>query len=204
MPTSGWKKWIAGVAGAVVLGAFGSGLWELAIKPGGVWFFQAVLSAVTFGSKHLKDQVYLQAARGHHEAIAGDAVMLLFVFLGLFTGAALHMLSEIHRPDIAESSAPKFVFKSSRFLSRALGVSLLALSAFMLVRSAESQTATDLCTFFDQSLSICSPYLDDHEVRLLKARFAALRSRDEYIEMTDQLRRIASANHVKLPDYTPW
>src|SRR5579863_8528148 len=81
MRTVGWRKIALGTLGTLLLGALGSGLWELALRPGGQWLGRAFLSLVTFGSRYLKDQVYIEAARGYHEASATESYLLLIVLM---------------------------------------------------------------------------------------------------------------------------
>jgi hypothetical protein len=70
MQFSRWKKLILWSIGSLILGALGSGLWELALKPGGQWITHLILTAATLGSMSLKDGVYRQAAKGLHEEAA--------------------------------------------------------------------------------------------------------------------------------------
>jgi hypothetical protein len=80
MRLSGFRKIALGLLGTILLGALGSGLWDLALKPGGRWLNEVFLTAVTLGSDYLKDQVYAEAARGYHEAAAADSYELLILF----------------------------------------------------------------------------------------------------------------------------
>jgi hypothetical protein len=61
------KRWFLAIPGALLVGALGSGLWEIGIKPAGTWIGRATLDVVTLGSSQLKDAVYLEAAKGNHE-----------------------------------------------------------------------------------------------------------------------------------------
>ncbi|MEO6816232.1 MAG: hypothetical protein ABI177_05975, partial [Edaphobacter sp.] len=54
--------------GALIVGAIGSGMWDILVKPSGKWIGQAILTAATLGSQKVKDSVYVEAARGLHDA----------------------------------------------------------------------------------------------------------------------------------------
>jgi hypothetical protein len=88
MQLSRWKKLILWSIGSLILGALGSGLWDLALKPGGQWITREILTAATLGSMSLKDGVYRQAAKGLHEEAALD----LLVYVSLSTVTALAAL----------------------------------------------------------------------------------------------------------------
>lgn len=58
------NKIVATIVGTLVLGALGSGLWDVVVKPGGRWMGRAILTAATLGSSGVKDAVYREAAKG--------------------------------------------------------------------------------------------------------------------------------------------
>lgn len=214
MQIAGWKKITLGILATIVLGALGSGLWELALKPGGYWIWHGLLTAATFGSKALKDQVYMEAAKGNHEAAAQLSFRVLGWFLFAACGAlasylldALRLVNakdtEASDSDKAISSSPK---RRKSLRSAILGI--LVLTCFILVsfsiQQMEVGAANQAYTYFRQSITICRPYITEHQAEMLNSRFAAVRTRKEYIEITDDLKQIAVANHVKLPEFTPW
>ncbi|MGB8479205.1 MAG: hypothetical protein WCE63_10225 [Acidobacteriaceae bacterium] len=85
MQLSRWKKLILWSIGSLILGALGSGLWELALKPGGQWIAKAILTVATLGSISLKDGVYRQAAKGLHEEAALDVLVYFSLWtVGIF------------------------------------------------------------------------------------------------------------------------
>jgi hypothetical protein len=84
MQVTGWKRWGLGLVGTIVVGALGSGVWDLALKPSAQWMGQLVLTAVTLGSGAMKDQIYREAAKGFHEAAALE--MLIFLNACLIGG----------------------------------------------------------------------------------------------------------------------
>ena len=64
--------------------------------------------------------------------------------------------------------------------------------------------ANDAYTYFAQSITICRPYLTDSQTEVFESRFAALRSRSEYIRITDDLIKVAAANNLRLPEHKLW
>ncbi len=72
------------------------------------------------------------------------------------------------------------------------------------VQSLKVEAANDAYTYFRQAKSICRPYMTESQAQMFDARFAAVRSRDEYIEIKGDLERLAKGNNLRLPDFTPW
>ena len=73
----------------ILLGAVGSGLWELTLRPGGYWIGHTVLTAATLASKFLRDQVYLEAAKHSHEAVAEHVSSVLGAIWGAIFGVSI-------------------------------------------------------------------------------------------------------------------
>jgi hypothetical protein len=206
MPNNGWKSVVLWILLTVLLGAVGSGLWEIALRPGGYWFWHAVLTAATFGSKFLKDQVYLEAAKGNHEAIANHSLMIVSwicaAVFGSYFGFAMNWLRKLR-----STEKTPWLLRNPRFIRPFLQstiVFFLFLACMHFVQDLKVKTANELYTYFQQSLDICRPYINEHQEQILKSRFAALRTRDEYITIANELQQVADANHVMLPDFKPW
>jgi hypothetical protein len=68
----------------------------------------------------------------------------------------------------------------------------------------ENQEASRLYTYYRQSLTICRPYMSEQQALMYESRFAALRSRDQYLAIVNDLKRVADSNDLRLPDYHPW
>ena len=70
------KRKILAIAGALLIGALGSGLWEL-IKPLFGWFASVSLDIVTLGLESLRDGLYADAAAQESERISSLILVLL-------------------------------------------------------------------------------------------------------------------------------
>jgi hypothetical protein len=210
MPNKGWKSVVLWILVTILLGAVGSGLWEIALKPGGYWSWHAVLTAATFGSKFLKDQVYLEAAKGNHEAIARHSTRILYWFLGMASGAVTSVVVITMRSLRADEESPQrtpTLWTNQRFIRYSMSLMILLLVYSMgafFVQDLKVNTANELYTYFEQSLNICRPNLSEHQEQVLRSRYSALRTKDEYMQITNELKQIASSNHLNLPEFTPW
>ena len=204
------KRGALWVLATVILGALGSGLWDIGIRPGGQWCWHALLTTVTLGSKVLKDQVYLEAAKGDHEGAARLSVTVLGWLFGAGSGIVLASMTYILGERKARESGTS---RSISFLARLGGHratvwSVILFTIFLTVlfniQSVKISASNQAYTYFQQSLTICQPYLSEHQAQMFKSRFAALQSRDEYIAIMNDLKQVAASNHLNLPNFNPW
>ncbi len=223
------KKNLLTVLGALILGALGSGVWELVFRPSGRWLGHTVLSAVSFGSTSVRDAVYREAARGFHE---GSGLMLLGFFLGLIGSAPLFLLldalldrrrlqrdrsgtprvSGANRQEVEaklsqlQTEIDRLDKRMGRLLTaRFVALAILAVPCLTVTFNGLKLTAAnDAFTFFSQSMTICRPYMTDQDARILNSRFAQIRGRSDYMMIASKLREIAESNHAVLPEYEPF
>jgi hypothetical protein len=215
-----WKRIALGAVGTILLGALGSGLWELAFKPAGRLVGNGILTAATLGSSALKDRVYVQAAKGYHEASANSVFEILALgplfFSALVFLAGRHGFREPPKRERIEAEGDldaeikrlerelKVLGKQGRILAYSLAFLLLFNSGMLIVENLTITKADDAYAFFAQSMTICRPYISDHDAQVIESHFASIRGRGDYINTTDELRRVAASNHLILPDYRPW
>jgi|GEM_PF-1520861 len=75
-----YLKWFAGILGAIILGAIGSGVWESILKHLLTSTRDFFLNIVSLGIKSYKDATYSEIGKGFHEASSLD-LQTLFIFL---------------------------------------------------------------------------------------------------------------------------
>src|ERR1017187_8007695 len=220
------QQWALGIVGTLVLGALGSGLWEIGGKPIGQTILSGILTAVTFGSTALKDSIYQEAAKGNHEGASLDIwLTLVVVYVGLLALLVTWNFSETSRlykhfksleaavtgqeTNVGEEflSLAREVTPKLRLLKK-LGVVVTCAAVFLagskLTDTIKMMASNAAYTFFDQSFVICRPYLDEHTAQVIKSRYAQVHTRDDYIVIVQNLRSIATSNHLRLPSYEPW
>ncbi len=209
-----WRKWVIGIPGALLVGAFGSGLWETAIKPGGLWLSNAIIIAVSFGSSTLRDGIYEEAAKGLHEAAAQSLLLFLLGMLTSLPFVSLFTLVKMHRragpllkglPPVSEQPPTTSDIKQMKSLIK-IGYIVCLVFFFtvgvQLIIEVRMMLATKAYVLFAQSLTVCKPYIADRDAELFQSRFAAVRTKAEYINIMQELRAIGFARHLKLPEGT--
>src|ERR1017187_6561405 len=88
-----WLIWVSAIAGTILLGALGSGLWEKAIKPLSAWGGQLLLRASLGLFKWSRDSMYVEIARGRRDrsTLLLVRVLVLALFgLAVWSGGQMH------------------------------------------------------------------------------------------------------------------
>jgi hypothetical protein len=223
MQLSRWKKVALGFIASILLGGVGSGVWEVGLKPLGQWLGRLLLTAATLGSNSVKDSIYREAAKGFHEASSLELFWLTVLIIFMFSPAALSFVhgkragekkaaafnSELNRLDEAERSG--YLDKLSAKLDRQMYALILVgtglwflFASIQFVDYLKLVEANLAYTYFTQSMTICRPYVDDQQARMLQSRFASINGRDDFIKVTNDLKHIAVSNRLNLPNFTPW
>src|SRR4051794_11362648 len=82
-------KWIVGIIGTIVLGALGSGLWDLCLRDFFVWSGHGILTLITLGIGSVRDSNYIEIAKGRTDRVGIYLVSIgLFFFGGIIGGVA--------------------------------------------------------------------------------------------------------------------
>ena len=226
MVLSSWKKVTLSVVGTILVGAIGSGVWDLIGKQTSMWLGHAFLTGITLGSVAVRDSIYKEAAKGLHEAGALQQFSFFVLLAACAAGgvggyldgraAGQHEAEEYEeklqervsnlpfeevktllQEGLAELQA-KTVKRKMRFRWKFRFAGLLVCS-FLLFNFTKFNEANRLYTAFAQSLTICSPYIDSHQKDLFNSKFAQIKGKNDYVSVMSDLQGIARTNHVEVP-----
>jgi len=202
------------ILGTIILGALGSGLWDVALKAWFVTIGRAILTGITFGYSSLRDGYYIEVAKGHTDRaslwLVFFSTLPFFGALGFYVGG---LTGRKHaRQKISEEASSLAVLQQRigrldrelKWLERAtvlFGVFFLSVLVF---RSFTLGYISSAVTHFEQSYTICLPFLTEPERANIRSRFALIRSRSEYVGVLERLKSVATKNGVSLPKFTAW
>ena len=194
------KKKLLWLAGTLLVGALGSGLWEAIIKPGMLWFGTLMLNLGTLGLSSLRDGMYADVAKGTYER-AG--VMLLSIatgsLCGFLTGPLIVGLLLRNRGEngLPTSAVVRIIRKNW-----ALTAVPLIFSMIFFVNLFRVSYIIRASSYADQLIRIVGPYVNDKERLELQSELSQISNRDKYIQLTDKLKRIAVENKASVPVFT--
>lgn len=225
-----WRHPVLILVGTIVVGAIGSGLWDVGIKPSLLWLGQRLLDVVTFGSTTAKDNAYAAAAldqtaapaaRVNASVIALMCSPLLFFLMiefGLFPTALRTLLpQQPHKDDPTEDEIETRLSRLEEFGER-LGETrrklvfirrvLLAifglLIGFILTQHTIDNQSLLIWRSFHADLTQCAPYLENVEEEQIRAHYASMRRKEDYVKILQRFKEIADKHDLTLYSMELW
>ena len=210
------EHWVISVIGTIFLGALGSGLWDAALKPVFQFLGKYIFSILTFGAKRASDNIYIEAARGHHETPSLKLYIIITMFLvSTLIGLEAILVKKVYIDDSSkvevsecekienESDIKDCIKKEIRKkLSNELPY-LILLSIFIIViifyASMEASRTNRIITYFYQCLKICLPYLSEEDALLLEQKFSLMKEKNDFNEIIEKFKEVTNEKNISLP-----
>jgi hypothetical protein len=193
------------VVGVLILAVVGNFLYETA-KPLLLWVGNALVSVSTLGIASLRDSVYVEVAKGSYER-AAPALLTFFACLALGPlafGAGL-LTRGFFRKKAAQGGEVEGAGseKAGRALS-SIVAGLAGLLLILVVQAAQINYIVRAARLLEQLQTAVSPYVSEQQRLAFASCAALLRSRQEYVELVDELDTIARENGIEPPDFSIW
>jgi hypothetical protein len=213
---------VLAVVGALVLGALGSGLWELLFKPLLTWITTLFLNIATLGINSLRDDLYAEIAKGIYDraGLLGLALLVAGVTAFFLSIATLFPLTiwmlvggRIRKRNLVKAGAavksgmsipPSRQFRTLRWSMVALiSASLFEASVTFISFTRENFISTG-AVYLDQSQRIIAPFLTDDQRVVLRSRAASMQTRADFDNLNSDIVNVAQTNKVSLPKFVPF
>ena len=194
-----WRRILLAIFGAIVVGAVGSGVWDVVAKPGLSSAANLLLRILASGSDKIRDLPYSMAALNPY------SLPSLLLFLACASAPAyacgratisllpdrlymkLFLDEEVWRRRQRQLAGVLFLYG---FVLIAVGfTSLSILNRAIAVRR-----------IYDANMEIIAPYVPSEEVLRLRSEFASMVSQADYFALKAQLKAVAAAHKVRLRD----
>lgn len=193
------KKNLLWLVGTLLIGSLGSGLWEAIVKPSMLWSATLMLDLGTLGLSSLRDDMYLDVAKGSYER-AG--LMLLAMATGIFTGSLTAPLIFIFlRRNQDEDGHPTSVAVRHLRKNWILISVPVILGMIFFVSLYRVSYIIRASNYADQLLRITSPYVSEKDILLLQSELAQISNKSDYVLITNKLKHIASENKISVPRF---
>ena len=206
------KRKILAIAGALLIGALGSGLWEL-IKPLFGWFASVSLDIVTLGLESLRDGLYADAAAQESERISS---LILVLLSGIMFGLSFAIFLPWKSIFPSKSEMPKEQTKEALiayvgnlntklyFLKR-LKFTVAVILAFVVTTQMlliqRTIYVSRVTSNFNRICTIISPSITPQQNAVYHSMFSQIRTRAEYIKLVDEIHKIAQQNREYIPPF---
>lgn len=177
---------ILSIVGVIVLGALGSGLWDLT-KPFLGWLFSAAIAISTLGLDSLRDGMYAQAA-----SMLGRAIGLSVAMLNLLSFLCL----------IAVQTTQTFVISGTLRRTRHLTIYQAFFGAAFIaffIAGLRMSYVTQLSNYYERLETIAAPYMNEGELKKTRAGLAQAQGRDDFLKVVQSLSERITSSGGKPP-----
>lgn len=182
------KKNILSVTGVVILGALGSGLWEL-ISPLFGWVFAGILTITTLGLDSLRDGMYEDAANTIvNKSEIGLGIQLLAALGISVTVLVIVYLELSFRP--VRRLFPRLIFYFLVFGSVSLTI-------------AVSRTAyiNKVVSFYTKLETIAAPLVPEAKLKEMRASYVQVTNKAAYVTQIEAMQKAIEAAGGKAPNF---
>jgi hypothetical protein len=191
----------------IFLSALGNAVWEYLLKPMLPSIGHFTIDVATLGLQSVRDQMYVEVAKGNYEraAIADNAFLTAFLLTPVFialTGAILIparvRIRSFFRGDAASgdglSSRARAALITSLVILGIVGCTIILGLArtIYIVRAANN---------LDQFQRVVAPYISADRRLLLSSKIAQIETESDYRGIVKDLTVIAQANHLVVPTF---
>ena len=187
------------LVGTILIGALGSALWDVALKPSLLFLGTFMLDVATLGLNSLRDGMYADAAKGNVERASVSAyLMIVGVFSGLLCAP---LIIHVIERRAAKPAGPRPERNASRTIRTDLWLVPLAIGLSMSVQAFRINYVITAAAYFEQLERIVAPFVSAQDRLQFESRFARLTTRQEYVQLVDELRGLARDNKVSTPTF---
>lgn len=185
---------IGGILGAIVLGAVGSGAWDLLFRPFVFWLWSWSTSVGGFLLSSIRNVPYQDAARtSPHDTI----LYLAFLLAAFWFGGEMSKVDPVWRmPADATPEDRAKVYQRWRRVARPLTVAIFVFITFQLGQARATYQVADS---FQHNVEAIRGFIQPAEAASLRFAFTHMTSRDDYLALTTRMASYAKAAGIELP-----
>jgi TRAP-type C4-dicarboxylate transport system permease small subunit len=204
-----------GGAITIFLGAIGSGLWELFLGPLLHKASDFTLTTISSLFHGYVDFIYRGVSRNPSDYLALLPYTLIFTVLISFPWFGFlillirtnQLIKDIQSPIEKDNSdltpeklSQKVRVTRKRILFIMLPLTIISTFIYLqeVIQTIHSRKAA---IFIERSIEIVTPVIDQKTRLNLRAQFRAIETAKDFYSLEDKLRKIASDNNVKLPEF---
>ncbi|MFZ1546851.1 MAG: hypothetical protein WAT12_07085 [Candidatus Nitrotoga sp.] len=183
------KQTALGILGTLILGALGSGLWEL-IKPGFSFLGSTALTIISLGFDSVVNDIYTRVGRANLVSVwvRGTTLLVIATAIGVAAGV---ILQRARAPSIDPLSRRRTIWT-------ALLLSLVG--SYLLFGSFRHTYVASTRGYFEYLTRASAPYLTNDQRLAMDSRLALVRSRADYEKLVVELKALLKANNVTVAE----
>ncbi|MCK8135898.1 hypothetical protein [Pseudoalteromonas sp. 2CM28B] len=191
-------NWTAGTLGIIILGAIGSGVWQIIGEPLVTSSLKFIIDSMDLLFSSYKDSIYIKASKGLHESSANSTytlIILLFSTLpvAFIAGKKLGKRSS----DKAFSDIDKGDVKTLTVVKIAMVLNFVLMISLALNIVTSVSYANRIVVYVDTSLDRLAPHVEPIKVLELRARFREVKSAEDYYALYEQIESLLKVNKLE-------
>lgn len=216
-----WRHPVVLLLGTIVIGALGSGAWDIFVKPLLYLAYSVVLSVITLGSQSLRDSMYASAALDQTAAPAAYLYMMFIMsWVSVFTLLASaefglapwQIVDRLRRGRVLESEqgeqeSTELPEDRKRLFTRIRRIFLVITGiavGVMFSRAIIQDHTLLIWRSFHGDMRQCAPYLSSDQEELLYSEYAKMRSKADFETILSELRSVAVEHKLTLHSERLW
>lgn len=192
------------LGGALIIGALGSGLWDLFLKGVFIFLGNSFINLISLFYSGYIDLIYSHVGGGYDFLVVLPTLLLfLFVILfGVFFLFFYHFRVRRIINGTYESSKNRvgqtryIKIMTNPFTVWVIMFTAIILYSDLLIKGATSYTA---CTTIERNMDIIKPYVSEHEFNLLRSEYRLVNDKTKFKNLVTKINKVADTRHIELP-----
>lgn len=193
--------------GVIIIGAIGSGLWDVFLKGLVFRLGNFFVTVVSYFNKNYVDHLYSDVRNGSHlELLPAIAIIVFFIFLPFMMLIMARAIFQRHRmskeiPNQEIQKTKENFIRIKKPVKMIIFLSLITLSFFYIDILIKDTATFKACATVERNLEIIRPYTPDSTYYILRSKFRQINSKQKMVEILDLINKIAKNNNIILPPY---
>lgn len=191
------------ILGGVVVAIVGSALWENIFRDIMNWSGKFLLTVSTLGIQKYKDDIYINISHGFYE---GTSLLILSlatsILCGFIFAFALIIFKEKDNKEKNESKnyIIKEWLKNHKFFSKLIFlIYSLFVVGVIILSFVKIEYINRSIAYYNQLKNIASPYLTLEQEKVFNSKFAQIKNKEDYVQLTKDLVEIIGGEIKDLP-----
>ncbi|MCW5204104.1 hypothetical protein VU12_14345 [Desulfobulbus sp. US4] len=195
-------KW---ASGTILIGALGSGLWELFLSDFLSWLAYIVIEIAGAFSAEFKDSLYDRVSNGPIASIL-RVPLVLIIATAITIPIAMLLFALLLRLARAEknTSGAESSDDGEREIRHNAPIAAMSLFiVFICFITFQSLYMAKAASFIEKSIEIVAPHIEERSRLELRAQYRSIKNAESYHQLYSQLRDLEKRLDVKLPEFDP-
>ncbi|TGM74382.1 hypothetical protein EHR01_10675 [Leptospira mtsangambouensis] len=193
-------KTILNLLKILFLGAIGSGIWDIVMKPAGSRIIDIIFVTFADTFSSYRNSLFKAAALGFHEQ---SSVFLHSMYIA--TIPAIYLILVLEHPYRKKNKSENETGKVKSFIRSKKGfqlISIITVAVFLnsFLDFIKISYVNRTITHFHQTLTIIEPFISSQDAKIYRAAFSAMKSSEDYKRIDEQIKLKAKQLKITLPE----